>query len=399
MNIHEYQAKGLLERCGIKIPRGVCIKDDSETSVASALKLFENDEKIVVKAQIHAGGRGKGTFIENGQHGVQVVNFSEAKDAIASMFNNTLVTKQTGAEGKTVRKVYLTEAIAVKREFYVSILIDRSLQCPVLVASSQGGGDIEEVAKTYPASIIKISIDPLLGLRPFQARKIAYLFNLDGDAVKDCSQILIQLYKAFVQLDASLIEINPLVLTEDNHIYALDAKVQLDDNSLWRHPEYAALEDPYEKDPKEVEAAKANLNYVALQGNIACLVNGAGLAMATMDIIQHFCGTPANFLDVGGGAKQEQIESAFRIILKDPNVKGIFINIFGGILKCDMLAQGIVNAAKSVQLRLPLVVRMKGTNVEAAKQILNESGLALIPIDDLAQAAETIVNKVKEVSL
>ena len=399
MNIHEYQAKSLLERCGVKIPCGICIEDNSTAAIDSALKVFENNEKVVVKAQIHAGGRGKGTFRENEQHGVQVVSLDRASDAINAMFYNTLVTKQTGPDGKTVRKVYLTEAIAVKKEFYVSFLVDRTLQCPVLVASSQGGGEIEDVAKTNPGSIIKMPIDPLLGLRPFQARKIAYLFELDAEATKECVRILINLYEAFVRLDASLIEINPLVLTEDNHICALDAKVQLDDNALGRHPEYLALDDPYEKDPKEVEAAKANLNYVALQGNIACLVNGAGLAMATMDIIQHFGGIPANFLDVGGGAKQEQIEAAFRIILKDPHVKGIFINIFGGILKCDMLAQGIVNAAKSVKLTLPLVIRMKGTNVEAAKQILEASELPLIPIDDLAQAAKTIVNKVKGVSL
>ncbi len=399
MNIHEYQAKSLLENYGIKMPRGICIEDNCRSSIDNAIRTFKDNEKIVVKAQIHAGGRGKGTFLENGQHGVQVVNFSKAKEAIASMFNNTLVTKQTGDEGKIVRRIYLTEAVNVKREFYVSFLIDRTLQCPVVVASSQGGGDIEEVAKTNPESIIKISIDPLLGLRPFQARKIAYLFELNAEAMKECVQMLIQLYNAFVKLDASLIEINPLVLTEEDHIYALDAKIQLDDNAIGRHPEYLVLDDPYEKDPKEVEAANVNLNYVALQGNIACLVNGAGLAMATMDIIRHFGGVPANFLDVGGGAKQEQIEAAFRIILKDPHVKGIFINIFGGILKCDMLAQGIVNAAKTVQLMLPLVVRMKGTNVEEARKILNESGLALIPIDDLAQAAETIVNKIKEVSL
>lgn len=283
MNIHEYQAKRLLEKFDVNIPRGVCVDDAEDTTIASALKFFENDKSIVVKAQIHAGGRGKGTFLENGQHGVQVVNLCDAKDAIKSMFYNTLVTKQTGAEGKIVRKVYLTEAINVKKEFYTSILIDRTLQCPVLVASSQGGGDIEEVAKTSPESIVKLPIDPLLGLRPFQARQIANLFELDSEATKECVQILIRLYKAFVQLDASLIEINPLALTHDNHIYVLDTKVQLDDNALGRHPEYLTLDDPYEKDPKEVEAAKANLNYVALQGNIACLVNGAGLAMATMD--------------------------------------------------------------------------------------------------------------------
>ena len=395
MNLHEYQAKRLLADFGLDMPLGVCIEDNAPDSIAKALESFNSHEKIVVKAQIHAGGRGKGVFTENGQHGVQVVPLNQAKQAIASMFNNTLVTKQTGPEGKCVRKVYLTEAISVEKEFYVSILIDRTQQCPVLMASSEGGCEIEEVAEKSPNAILKLPIDPLLGLRPFQARKVSYLFGLEGELAQRCVQTLLKLYQAFVKLDASLIEINPLVATKDGRICLLDAKVQLDDNALFRHPEYATLDDPYEKDPKEVEAGKAKLNYVALKGNIACLVNGAGLAMATMDIIQHFGGKPANFLDVGGGAQQEQIEAAFRIILKDPNVKGIFINIFGGILKCDMLAQGVVNAAHSVQLKLPLVIRMKGTNVETGKQILKDSGLPLIPIDDLALAAQTIVDKVK----
>ena len=397
MNLHEYQAKELIAHYNIPVPRGICIENNDFDLIQSMFR--DHPEKVAVKAQIHAGGRGKGTFKENGQHGVQLVTLDEVSDAIDSMLHNTLVTQQTGPEGKVVRKVYITEAVQTLREFYVSILIDRMHQCPVLIASSKGGCDIESVAKTHPESILKLPIDPLLGLRPFQARKVAYLFQLTGDAFNACVKILIQLYKAFVGLDASLIEINPLVLTQDQRILALDTKVQLDENALVRHPEYAGLDDPYERDSKEVEAAKAKLNYIALQGNIACLVNGAGLAMATMDIIQHFGGMPANFLDLGGGAQQEQIEAAFRIILKDPHVKGIFINIFGGILKCDMLAQGIVRAAHSVQLTLPLVIRMKGTNVEASKKILEDSQLPLIPIDDLAQAAQTIVNKVKATSL
>ncbi len=399
MNLHEYQAKSLLEHHNIPVPSGICIEENTSASIEHVQQYFKNHTKVAVKAQIHAGGRGKGIFKENGAHGVQVVTIKEIPNAIHSMFHNTLVTHQTGDEGKQVRKIYVTEAIQVLQEFYVSILIDRTHQCPVLIASSQGGGNIEEIAQTHPQSILKLPIDPLLGLRPYQARKVAYLFQLSGNAFQSCIKILMDLYQAFVSLDALLIEINPLALTQDDRLLALDAKIQLDDNALVRHPEYATLEDPYEKDPKEIEAAKAKLNYIALKGNIACLVNGAGLAMATMDIIKHYGGTPANFLDVGGGAQQEQIEAAFRIILKDPHVKGIFINIFGGILKCDMLAQGIVSAAHSVQLKLPLVIRMKGTQVEAAKKILQDSHLPLIPIDDLAQAAQTIVNHVKTSSL
>lgn len=399
MNIHEYQAKTLLEQFKINLPKGFCV-EQSDASLLDTIKSHLGTiDRVAIKAQIHAGGRGKGIFSENGMRGVQVVPVEQASTIVSGMLGNTLVTKQTGPEGKQVRKVYITETINIDREFYVSILIDRKQQCPVLIASACGGCDIEEVAKKQPESVLTLPIDPLVGLAAFQARQVAFLFNLTGDAYKECVHLLLQLYKAFLALDASLIEINPLVLTKEGHICALEAKIQLDDNALIRHPEYAALEDPFEKDPKEVEAAQYSLNYIALKGNIACLVNGAGLAMATMDIIQHFGGMPANFLDVGGGAKQEQIEAAFKIILQDPNVKGIFINIFGGILQCDMLAKAIVAAAHSVQLHLPLVVRMKGTNVDAAKQILQTSGLSLIPIDDLAEAAQTIVNKVQEASL
>lgn len=399
MNIHEYQAKTLLEQHKIKIPKGFCI-EQADTSLSDTIKSHLGFiDRVAVKAQIHAGGRGKGTFIETGMHGVQVVPVEQARTIASKMLGNTLVTKQTGPEGRQVRKVYITEPINIDREFYVSILIDRKQQCPVLIASACGGCDIEKVAQTHPKNVLTIPIDPLVGLGAFQARQVAFLFQLTGDAHKACVQLLLQLYQAFLSLDASLIEINPLVLTKEGDLCALDAKIQLDDNALIRHPEYADLEDPFEKDPKEVEAARYSLNYIALKGNIACLVNGAGLAMATMDIIQHFGGMPANFLDVGGGAKQEQIEAAFKIILQDPHVKGIFINIFGGILQCDMLAEAIVEAAHSVQLHLPLVVRMKGTHVDAAKQILQTSGLSLIPIDDLAEAAQTIVNKVQEASL
>ncbi len=397
MNIHEYQAKTLLERFKINVPCGFCIENKVENIYERIKSYLGPIERVAIKAQIHAGGRGKGAFLENGKRGVQIVSVEQAGIAIAEMLGNTLVTKQTGPEGKQVHKVYITETINIDREFYISILIDRKCQCPVLIASANGGCDIEEVFQSNPKSIIIIPIDPLVGLCTFQARRVAYAFNLVGEAHKECIQFLLQLYKAFIGLDASLIEINPFVLTQEGHMCALDAKVQLDDNALVRHPEYMALEDLSEKDSKEVEAAHYRLNYIALKGNIACLVNGAGLAMATMDIIQHFGGMPANFLDVGGGATQEQIEAAFKIILKDPGVKGIFINIFGGILQCDMLAKAIVQAANSVQLKLPLVVRMKGTNVEEAKRILENSDLPLIPIDDLAEAAKTIVNKVQEV--
>ena len=399
MNIHEYQAKTLLEHFQINVPKGFCVEKLDESLLDTIRARLGSIDQVAIKAQIHAGGRGKGTFVENGMRGVQVVPIEQATTLVSGMLGKTLVTKQTGPEGKQVRKVYITETISIDREFYVSILIDRKQQCPVLIASACGGCDIEEVAQTQPENVLTLPIDPLIGLAPFQARQVAFQFDLTGNAHKECVQLLLQLYKAFLELDASLIEINPLVLTKEGHIYALDAKIQLDDNALIRHPEYAALEDSFEKDPKEVEAAQYALNYIALKGTIACLVNGAGLAMATMDIIQHFGGMPANFLDVGGGAKQEQIEAAFKIILQDPNVKGIFINIFGGILQCDMLAKAIVAAAHSVQLHLPLVVRMKGTNVDTAKQILQTSGLSLIPIDDLAEAAQTIVNKVKEASL
>lgn len=393
MNLHEYQAKQLLKQFHIPLPLGVCVEEATPAIVEQALQTLPNTPSVVVKAQIHAGGRGKGTFIGSDRHGVQIVPRERVLEALQSMLNHTLVTQQTGPEGKCVHKVYITEPMAPAAEFYVSLLIDRTRGCPVLVVSREGGQEIETVAQNNPESIFKCFIDPLVGLAPFQARQAAYALQLTGNAFQEAIPLLQNLYKAFVALDASLIEINPLVETQDGHLSALDAKVQIDDNALMRHPDLAALDDPSEKDPKEVAAEAAKLNYVALDGNIACLVNGAGLAMATMDMIQHFGGSPANFLDLGGGAKQEQIEAAFRIITQDKRVSGIFINIFAGILRCDTLAQGIVNAAQSIHLHLPLVVRMQGNQMEQAKRILTEASLPLTFIDDFAQAAQTIVRQ------
>lgn len=395
MNLHEYQSKQLLQKFDVPVPFGLCIEENTRSAIDTALSHFSNFTQIVLKAQVHAGGRGKGRFIDKDLCGVQVVPQEGAKTVIQNMLGNILVTPQTGAEGKHVRKVYLTEPIKVRSEFYVSLLIDRAHHCTMLIVSPHGGQDVENIAEAHPESIFKYQIDPLIGLATFQARQATYALQLTGDAFKACVQLLQNLYRAFIHLDATLIEINPLSLTEEGTLCALDAKIQIDDNALVRHPELAALGDPHEKDSKEVEAEAVKLNYVALKGNIACLVNGAGLAMATMDMIQHFGGQPANFLDVGGSAKQEQMEAAFHIISKDPQVKGIFINIFAGILRCDILAQGIVKAAHSTYLNSPLVIRMQGNQVEKAKQILKESGLHLTFMDDFSQAAQTIVQLAK----
>lgn len=396
MNIHEYQAKALFNQFLIPTPKGLCMHETLPMHLDS-LASFGDTESIVVKAQIHAGGRGKGCFVENGGKGIQMARTkAEALTVAQSMLGNTLVTKQTGPQGKKVRTVYLAEAIEIDREFYLALLIDRERFQPLLVASAEGGTEIEELALRSPEKILKVTLDPLLGVMPYQIRKVGFLFGLKGEAMKQLEVLLRNLYRLFLECDASLVEINPLVLTKSGQLQALDAKVQFDANALYRHPTIVALRDTHEEDPKEVLASQFGLNYIALQGNIACLVNGAGLAMATMDIIRHYGGSPANFLDVGGGANADQVREAFKIILSDSNVKGILINVFGGILRCDVIAQGILEAVRSVRLSIPLVVRLQGTNVEAARELLKQSGLPLISVEGLAEAAKTIVECVKE---
>ncbi len=389
MNIHEYQAKKLFESYRIPVPQGIAVKSVDEMNLALA-KL--PDGEIVVKSQIHAGGRGKGTFTDGYKGGVKVVdNKSDALDAAKAMLGNTLVTHQTGDAGRKVQTIYFTEANDITKEYYLAILLDRETSKPVIIASTEGGVEIEEVAENSPDKIIKILIDPALGIQAYQAREIAFRLGFTGDQIKQLIKIVFGLYKMFMEKDASLVEINPLITNPDGNVLALDAKVSFDDNALFRHEDILALRDLNEEDPKEIEASKYNLSYIALDGNIACLVNGAGLAMATMDIIKHFGGNPANFLDVGGGANTEQVTEAFKIILKDPNVKGILVNIFGGIMKCDIIATGIIEAAKNVEITVPLVVRLEGTNVELGRKILSESGLAINTVESLSDAAKKIV--------
>jgi succinyl-CoA synthetase beta subunit len=394
MNIHEYQAKRLLQEYGVPVPRGYAAQTALE--VDTALSHLSDDEVIVVKAQIHAGGRGKGTFTDGYKGGVKVVKGrAAAKEAANHMLDNTLVTKQTGPEGRKVQTLYLTEGCDIEHEYYLAIVLDRETAQSVIIASTEGGMDIEDVAEKTPEKLIKVPISPTLGLRHHQCRQVAYALGFEGDQVKQFARIITGVYKMFWEKNAMLVEINPLVTDKNGKISALDAKVSFDDNAIFQHPEIQQLRDLNEEDPKEVEASKHNLAYIALDGNIACMVNGAGLAMATMDIIQSFGGSPANFLDVGGGANEDQVTAAFKIILSDPNVKGILVNIFGGIMKCDVIARGIVAAAKNVEITVPLVVRLEGTNVEAGKKILLESGVALTPADSLAHAAEIIVEQVK----
>ncbi|MDA0723090.1 MAG: ADP-forming succinate--CoA ligase subunit beta, partial [Verrucomicrobia bacterium] len=362
--------------------------DEFDTAIAS----LPEGSALVVKAQIHAGGRGKGTFKDGFQGGVHVVDSREiAKEKAAAMLGNVLVTKQTGEVGREVRTVYFTEAVDIAKEFYLAILMDRATSKPVIIASLEGGVDIEEVAENSPEKIIKVTIEPTLGLRSYQAREIAFGLQLTGDSFKQCVKLLNKLYAFFWTKDCSQVEVNPLIITTDGDVVALDAKVNFDSNALFRHPDIVELRDESEEDPREVEASKFDLNYIALDGDVACMVNGAGLAMATMDIIKHYGGSPANFLDVGGGATEAQVENAFRILVSDPAVKAILVNIFGGIMKCDVIATGIVNAAKNLELTLPLVVRLEGTNVEAGKRILSESGLALESAESLAEAADKVV--------
>ena len=389
MNIHEYQAQELLQKFGVATPRGkVAYSPEEAEQIAREIAPAE----IVVKAQIHAGGRGKGTFANGFKGGVHVCKTpEEAREIARKMLGHTLVTHQTGPAGRVVNKVLVAEAAQIEREVYFAILLDRATAAPLIVASTEGGVEIETVAAKSPEKIIRESIDPLAGLQPFQTRKLAKQLQFESSQLKAASKLFDGLYRTFIGLDCSMVEVNPLVVTPKGEVLALDAKFNFDDSALFRHPEVAAMRDIAEEDPREVEASKHGLNYIGLDGNIACLVNGAGLAMATMDIIKFYGGKPANFLDVGGGATEEQVTEAFKILITDKKVQAILVNIFGGIMKCDVIAQGIINAAKTVHLSVPLVVRLEGTNVEKGKCMLKESGVALITADDLADAAHKAV--------
>jgi succinyl-CoA synthetase beta subunit len=389
MNIHEYQAKELLQKFDVATTRGrVAATLDEAEQIAREL----GDVDIVVKAQIHAGGRGKGIFQNGFKGGVHIRKTAEhVREVAAKLLGQILVTHQTGPAGRLVNKVLVAESADIAREIYFAVLLDRDTAAPLIVASTEGGVEIEAVAAKLPEKIIREPIDPLAGLQPYQARKLARQLGFESSQLKNASKLFEGLYRTFIAFDCSMVEVNPLVVTKRGEVLALDAKFNFDDNALYRHPEIAAMRDVAEEDPREVEASKHGLNYIGLDGNIACLVNGAGLAMATMDIIKFYGGEPANFLDVGGGATEEQVTEAFKILIADKNVRAILVNIFGGIMKCDVIAQGIINAAKSVKLNVPLVVRLEGTNVERGKQLLKESGLALIPADDLADAAQKAV--------
>ncbi len=387
MNIHEYQAKELLAKFGVAVPRGgVAYTAPEAQMVASRL----NGPVWVVKAQIHAGGRGKAG-------GVKLVR-SEAEVAAAAdaMLGRTLVTHQTGPKGREVTRVYVEEGCDIASEYYLGALVDRGTGRITLIASTEGGVEIEEVAAHSPEKILQISIDPAAGIQPFHGREIAYGLGLAGAQVGAAVKLVSALYRAFRELDATLVEINPLVATKSGELLALDAKMAFDDNALFRHPDIEALRDTGEEDPTELEAGRHGLNYIKLDGNIGCMVNGAGLAMATMDIIQLYGGSPANFLDVGGGATRERVSTAFKLILSDPNVEGILVNIFGGIMRCDVIAEGVVAAAREVNLHVPLVVRLEGTNVDLGKKIMQQSGLPILAAENLADAAQKIVTAVKE---
>lgn len=393
MNIHEYQAKQLFERFGVATPKGIAAATAQEAAqTARNMGLSQ----YVVKAQVHAGGRGKGTFKNGFKGGVHVVkSVEEVEEVAGKMLNQVLVTKQTGETGKLVSKIMVAEAVDLKKECYFAILQDRARECPVIVASTEGGMDIEEVAATRPEAIIREHIDPALGILPFQALKIAVALGLTGPLLRQTTKLITNVYKLFTALDCSLVEINPLVVTTDDRVCALDAKFNFDDNALYCHPEIMEMRDETEEDPREVEAGKYDLNYIGLDGNIGCMVNGAGLAMATMDIIKYYGGEPANFLDVGGSATEEMVTNAFRILTSDKNVKALLVNIFGGIMRCDVIAQGIVAAAKNIDMKIPLVVRLEGTNVEIGKKILADSGISIIPADNLDEAAQKAVAAVK----
>jgi succinyl-CoA synthetase beta subunit len=396
MNIHEYQAKAVLREFGVPVPEGFPILNANEAAVAGA-KL--PGPVWVVKAQIHAGGRGKGKFKEAAageKGGVRLAkSVDEVKQYAAEMLGHTLVTIQTGEAGKQVNRLYVEDGSAIEKEFYLSLLVDRVTSRVAFVASTEGGMDIETVAHDTPEKIVTFSIDPATGVMPHHGRTLARALGLTGDLAKQAADIANKLYTAFVSKDMAMLEINPLIVTKDGKLRCLDAKIGFDSNSLYRHPEIAALRDETEEDAKEIEASHYDLNYIALDGTIGCMVNGAGLAMATMDIIKLYGEAPANFLDVGGGATREKVTAAFKIITADPKVKGILVNIFGGIMKCDVIAEGVIAAVREVGLQVPLVVRLEGTNVELGKDIIAKSGLNVIPADDLDDAAQKIVKAVK----
>jgi succinyl-CoA synthetase beta subunit len=396
MNIHEYQGKQLLSKYGVPVPRGKVA-----FSVEEAVKAAENlgSSVFVVKSQIHAGGRGAGRFQAdpNGKGGVRVVkSIDEVRENATEMLGQVLVTKQTGEMGKKVNRLYIEEGCDIARELYVGMLLDRESSRLTMMASTEGGMEIEEIAEKTPEKILKVAINPATGMLPFHARQLAFGLGLEGKQVSATVKFMLSIYRAFTDLDCSIIEINPLVVSSSGDVIALDAKINFDDNALYRHKDVEALRDESEEDPAELEAAKHEVNYIKLDGSIGCMVNGAGLAMGTMDIIQLYGGSPANFLDVGGGATKERVTTAFKIILSDKNVEGILVNIFGGIMRCDIIAAGVVAAAREVSLNVPLVVRLEGTNVEQGKQIMVDSGLPIISADNLADAAAKIVKAVKE---
>ena len=396
MNIHEYQAKAVLREFGVQVPRGVPVFK-AEDAEAAAKEL--GGPVWVVKSQIHAGGRGKGTFKEadaGGKGGVRVVkSIEDATANVAQILGHTLVTLQTGPAGRQVNRVYLEDGSSIDKEFYLSLLVDRETSRVAFVVSTEGGMDIEEVAREHKDKIVTFSVDPATGVQAHHGRKIAHVLGLEGDQARQAAVLTGQLYAAFVAKDMAMLEINPLILSSEGQLRCLDAKMSFDDNAMYRHPDIQALRDLSEEDSKEIEASKYELSYITLNGTIGCMVNGAGLAMATMDIIKLYGAEPANFLDVGGGATKEKVAAAFKIITADANVKGILVNIFGGIMKCDVIAEGVIAAVKEVGLQVPLVVRLEGTNVELGKAIIARSGLNVIPADDLDDAAQKIVAAVK----
>lgn len=388
MKVHEYQAKEILKKYGVSVPKGrVAFSKDEAYKIAK-----EIGGTVVIKAQIHAGGRGKGTFKDGFQGGVKLAkNAEEAREYSGKMLGNVLVTHQTGPEGKKVEKVYVTEASEIEKEYYLGIVLDRAKECNVIMASTEGGVEIESVAEKTPEKIVKVWIHPLAGFQKYQARELGFALKLTGDRFKSFCELVEKLYIAHQESDATLTEINPLITTKDGRVIALDAKMNFDDNALFRHKEIAELRDITEEDPLEVESSKFDLNYIKLDGTIGCMVNGAGLAMATMDVITLEGGKPANFLDVGGSATEERVKNAFRILLSDKNVKSVLINIFGGIVRCDVIAQGVISAAKEIDIKLPVVVRLQGTNSEKGMELLKTSGKNFLTADNLQEAARIAV--------